>query len=445
MVWLGFLALAAAAVLLVATPLFRRPGKDAQDGRMAVYRDQLLELEREAAAGRLAPSEVAAARLEIQRRMLAVDKTKARIANWSGRREILIPIACLLLAGPLAVYLSLGTANMPDMPLSSRGDETGELRELDQAITDLRARLAQDGEDAGALAKLAQALALRGQGEEALERLAEARQRLPLRADLASLQGDLLTRRAEGLVTAEAKFSFEDALKGDPSDARARYHLALALEQGGEPEKALSALETLGRSASTGAAWYPRVVEKAKALATNLGRNPESLDIAPRGPDAAGMANMATLSEADRATAIRGMVEGLEGRLASTPDDIDGWLRLARAKGVLGDRQGVLDALKAAADRAPGRVDVQVTYARALMPETMDNASLPAEVVETYGRVLALDPDQPEALWFGGIAALEVGNTEKARNLWNHLKDFMPPDSADRKTIDRALLSLPQQ
>jgi cytochrome c-type biogenesis protein CcmH len=445
MVWLGFLALAAAAVLLVATPIFRRPGKDTQDGRMAVYRDQLQELEREAAAGRLAASEVAAARLEIQRRMLAVDKASPRTSTWSRRREILIPIACLLLAGPLALYLSLGTANMPDMPLASRAEETAELSELDQAITDLRARLAQDGEDAGAMAKLAQALALRGQGEEALERLAEARRRLPLRSDLASLQGDLLTRKADGLVTAEAKQSFEDAVKGDPADARARYHLALALEQGGQPAEALTALEILGRSATAGAPWYPRVLDKAKALATSLGRDPASLDITPRGPDAAGMANMATLPEADRTTAILGMVDRLAGRLATDPGDIDGWLRLARARSVLKDQAGVLAALKQAAERAPGRVDVQVTYARALLPANAGDAPLTPEAREAYRRVLALDPDQPEGLWFGGISALEMGNTEEARTLWSRLKYFLPPDAAERRTIDRALLSLPQQ
>lgn len=445
MVWLGFLALAAAALLLVATPIFRRPGKDAQDGRMAVYRDQLLELEREATSGRLAASEVAAARLEIQRRMLAVDKAAPRTSSWSHRREILIPIACLLLAGPLALYLSLGTANMPDMPLSSRAEETGELRELDLAISGLRARVAADGEDAGALAKLAQALALRGLGDEAIERLAEARRYLPMRSDLASLQGDLVTRKADGLVTAEAKRSFEEALKGDPSDARARYHLALALEQEGQPEAALKALETLGHSATAGAPWYPRVLEKAQALATRLGRDPASLDITPRGPDAAGMANVTALSEADRTTAIRSMVDSLAARLAADPTDIDGWIRLARARSVLKDQAGVLEALKQAAERAPGRVDVQVSYARALLPANGGDAPLSPDAKAAYGRVLALDPDQPEALWFGGIAALEMGNTIEARRLWTRLKDFLPADAAERHTIDRALLSLPQQ
>ncbi|MFD2265541.1 c-type cytochrome biogenesis protein CcmI [Lacibacterium aquatile] len=445
MVWLGFLALAAAALLLLATPVFRRPGKGSEDGRLAVYRDQLREVEREAAAGRLAPTEATAAKLEIQRRMLAVDRQQRSEAGWSGRRAVLVPVACLVLAGPLGVYLSLGTPGMPDIPLSSRAEETGELRELDQAIAALRERLARDWEDAGAMAKLAQALALRGQGEEALERLAEARRHLPLRSDLASLQGDLLTRQADGLVTAQAKLSFEDALKNDPSDARARYNLALAREQSGDPTGALSDLETLGRSAPAGASWYPRVAEKARALATSLGRDPASLDIAPRGPDAAGMAGMATLSDEQRSAAIKGMVDNLSARLENDPNDIDGWLRLARARGVLGDGLGATQALAAAAERAPGRVDVQLAYARALLPAQMGNAPLTPQAIEIYGRVLALDPDQPEALWFGGVAALESGAPEKARTLWQKLKEFLPTEAPEAKTIDRALLSLPRK
>ena len=49
----------------------------------AVYRDQLLEVERDVARGVLTPEEAGAARLEIQRRLLAADASAA-VVGGSG-------------------------------------------------------------------------------------------------------------------------------------------------------------------------------------------------------------------------------------------------------------------------------------------------------------------------------------------------------------------------
>ena len=43
------------------------------------------------------------------------------------------------------------------------------------------------------------------------------------------------------------------------------------------------------------------------------------------------------MSEADRQAMIQGMVGGLEERLRTSPRDRDGWVRLMRARMVLGD------------------------------------------------------------------------------------------------------------
>jgi cytochrome c-type biogenesis protein CcmH len=51
------------------------------------------------------------------------------------------------------------------------------------------------------------------------------------------------------------------------------------------------------------------------------------------------------MSEADRAAVIRAMVERLASRLEAQPDDLDGWLRLTRAYGVLGEIEQARTAL----------------------------------------------------------------------------------------------------
>lgn len=440
MIWIIFPLLAMAALLLVLVPLVRRPPADDRDGRLAVYRDQLAELDRDLAAGRVAAAEANTARLEIQRRLLAADRTAPAEGGWSGGRTVIVPLAALLLAGPLGAYLLLGRPGLPDQPIAARQQETGPMRDLDAAIAAFRTRLAQDAQDHGALARLGQALALRGQDAEAIDRLKQARLALPLRADLASLLGDLLVRQAGGLVTAEAQEAFRAALAADPSDYRARFHLALSQEQAGEAAAALDEYATLMAMAPQGAGWLPKVTEQATALAKKLGRPvPQP---GGRGPEGGAMAAMASLPEAERAQAIRSMVDSLAVRLETLPADIDGWQRLARARAVLGDRDGAMEALRMAAEKAPGRADAQLALARALLPAEAVAGGMPAEAMTLYRKVLALDPDQPEALWFVGQSEAEAGNRVAAIRLWKRLADQMPQDAPERQSVLKALAGL---
>src|SRR3546814_13326623 len=61
------------------------------------------------------------------------------------------------------------------------------------------------------------------------------------------------------------------------------------------------------------------------------------------------------MSENERAAFITSMVDRLAERLAATPDDFHGWMRLGQAYRVLGDREAALRAYERAAElaRAP--------------------------------------------------------------------------------------------
>jgi cytochrome c-type biogenesis protein CcmH len=66
----------AAAIFAVLWPLSRHPKQEADaDHDVAVYRDQLDEIERDRKAGLIAESEAEAARIEISRRLLAAADT----------------------------------------------------------------------------------------------------------------------------------------------------------------------------------------------------------------------------------------------------------------------------------------------------------------------------------------------------------------------------------
>ena len=143
--WVLAGTLALAAALAAAWPLLRRApaettetadgdgGDGADDAAgaapdLAVYRAQLAELEREPERGGAgAEADRAAARLEIQRRMLAADSAAraAPAARGLGRRNRRIAAALLALsvpAGALAVYSGMGSPGLPGRPHAERAD-----------------------------------------------------------------------------------------------------------------------------------------------------------------------------------------------------------------------------------------------------------------------------------------------------------------------------------
>src|SRR5687768_15181840 len=102
--WPVLAAMTALVLALVLAPLVRRPGAVAarREHDLSVYRAQLSELEREAERGLLGPEEAKAARLEIERRMLAADaedRAEAPASTAPARRRWAVA-AVLLVALP---------------------------------------------------------------------------------------------------------------------------------------------------------------------------------------------------------------------------------------------------------------------------------------------------------------------------------------------------------
>src|SRR5258708_14340224 len=94
---------------------------------LAVYRDQLEEIERDRAEGRIGHDEFEAARVEVSRRLLgAAASTTVEAAPRTGRR--IAALASAIIAVPLIaglLYVRLGSPDLPGEPIASRrsGDE----------------------------------------------------------------------------------------------------------------------------------------------------------------------------------------------------------------------------------------------------------------------------------------------------------------------------------
>ena len=121
------------------------------------------------------------------------------------------------------------------------------------------------------------------------------------------------------MITSAAVTSFRKALELDEAFPKARFFLGMSLKQEGKIDEAKAAYEKLIADAPADAPWR-------KAVESEL----------------------ASLTPTDQSAMIHQMVDGLELKLASNPDDLQGWLKLIRSRMVLGEP----DKAKAARDKA---------------------------------------------------------------------------------------------
>jgi cytochrome c-type biogenesis protein CcmH len=145
MIWVVLLVLAAATVAPLALVLAGRGHpRDRREAALALHRAQLSELDRDLEEGRIAAPEHAAARLEVQRRLLHEADAATPAARHHDRRPLLLSVLFLIPAVALGLYLVNGVPGMPAAPLAPRlAAAQAEAQEAARLITLLRGRLAQ--------------------------------------------------------------------------------------------------------------------------------------------------------------------------------------------------------------------------------------------------------------------------------------------------------------
>jgi cytochrome c-type biogenesis protein CcmH len=125
------------------------------------------------------------------------------------------------------------------------------------------------------------------------------------------------------------------------------------------------------------------------------------------------------------------MVTRLENRLREQPDNAEGWARLGRAYTVLERPHEALAAYERALKLVPDHLEALAGYAWLVYSKDPSHTGEPA--FGLYTRLLRLDPENRDALWFLGLAAYQKGEFRKAIANWERLqKGLMPEDPAAR-------------
>jgi len=124
---------------------------------------------------------------------------------------------------------------------------------------------------------------------------------------------------------------------------------------------------------------------------------------------------------------IAAMVDRLELKLKSHPEDVTGWLLLGRSRLALSQFEQAHLAF-ANADRAAGHrnVDALVGLSVATLMQLNDGAPFPSAVSDDLEQALKINPDQPDALYYAGISDRENGRLESARARWLRLLSTHP-------------------
>jgi cytochrome c-type biogenesis protein CcmH len=345
MLWLIFAVFTAVAVLGVLWPLAKTPrGVARREIGIALYKAQLAEIERDESQRFVAPEDAQGAKAEAARRLMAAEgaiepppaatRTRARLASVGVL--IFVPVLAL------SLYATIGHPDMPDAPLTARLDASPARMDLAAAITRIEAHLAQHPDDGRGYEVLAPVYLRMGRAGEAVNAARAALRLLGETPARRALYGEALVAAANGVVTPEAKQSFDAAAAKDPSAAEPRFFLGLAAEQEGDRARAREIWSSLVAEAPQDAPWAQALRERVAAL----GAGPETTQDGLA-------AKIEALPEAGRMNAIRGMVEGLASRLAQNGQDLEGWLRLVRSYTVLHEpgkaRSALIDAKRSLA------------------------------------------------------------------------------------------------
>lgn len=367
MLWMILTLMTVLAAVGLAIPLVRR--QDAARARRAdavtVLKDQLSEIEAQAASGALPQPEADALKADLKRRVLAEGRQPEAAPRPLQERTLLFValgiVAIVTLAGT-GLYLKIGRPDLPGASALKDGMPAGPASmattagdhpqgEVGAMIAQLEAQMRQRPDNAEGWRMLGWSYMQTGRNPEAATAYGKAVALDPNNAEYLSAQGEATVLAAEGSVTPAAEAAFNRAVAADPGDPRARYYLAVAKDQRGDRDGAMNDWIALLKSAPPDAPWAPEVRTFVEKVAADRkidlsGRLPPMqtaqapiMGAAPRGPNQQQMADAQNMSEGDRQQMIQRMVAGLAERLRQNPKDRAGWERLMRARMVLGQTQ----------------------------------------------------------------------------------------------------------
>ena len=418
--WIAAAALALAAAAWMVRPLLRRAEVEPNETtrEVSIYRDQLEEVERDAAAGLISAAERDAAEQEIEGRALRAARrfdASLEVARRSPALAAASVASCLV--GAFGLYAALGAPQAEDRPFAARQMEILERRaaagDPTSRIALLQKRAEENADSLDAWWRLAKGYAAVGDHASAADAYRRAAALAEDEPAVLSAYAEAMTLANGNKVPAAAKLIFQQvrAKNGDP---RARYYLALAKAQAKDFEGALADWVALRADSTLDAPWMRLVRRDIANMARFLKRDVKS--VLPDATDA----ELAHAGAAVDATEVEARIAALEATLAAEPRDYKTSIELARLRASLAQDDKARAVLAAARERyaaAPFVVSRLDQAARSLGLAAQPSAAAKGPSDADVAAAADMTQEQRDAMVIGMVDGLAARLEHDPRNL----------------------------
>jgi cytochrome c-type biogenesis protein CcmH len=281
---------------------------------------------------------------------------KVNVTLPFGRIALILAALVALLAVGIAV-----SRNRSETAAAAVPDAAEPVGDVKTMIAQLEAKLKDDPKNPNGWQMLGWSYFETGRYADAAKAYQRAATLAPTNATYWSAFGEALVLSGPGGVTPEAEQAFKKAIANDPKDHRARYFIGVKKDLAGDHEGAITDWIAVLKDTPPGAPWEQPVRELLDKVATAnkidiAGRVPPPLaapaaasDVATAaipGPTREQMQAAASMPPSQQDQMVRGMVESLAAKLKADPKNADGWIRLMRARMVLGEPAAATQALQ---------------------------------------------------------------------------------------------------
>lgn len=246
---IGFWVAGALAVVLALALLFRPfllKSSNANVSRRklnaAIYRDQLLRLDRDRAENTLAEADYAQARAELQRRAIDDTREEDDATTIQAPKKTMLAVGLALPIMAIGLYVFLGSP----ATLEANGPQHAATpQDMDRLVVNLAKKLEKEPDNQQGWAMLARSYKMLGRNQEAEQAFARAGAFLDNDAQLLAIYADLAATNANGDFSGKPTQLIEKALKVDPENAMALWLAGTAAFRGNQFDSAIRIWERL--------------------------------------------------------------------------------------------------------------------------------------------------------------------------------------------------------
>ncbi len=135
----------------------------------------------------------------------------------------------------------------------------------------------------------------------------------------------------------------------------------------------------------------------------------------------------------DTGAQVEAMVAQLAARMEQNPDDMEGWLMLARSYRYLGRHAEAVMSFERALPMLETNAQLMADYADTLAMAT--GGLLEGKAINYVMKALELDPVNTQSLWLAGTYHYDKGEFAEALAYWRRLKQAVPPGSQEANAM----------